>query len=262
MKYQTPIIDLRGLPEMEALLFMGDSHTMGPDLRKQIHKLHNSIVFICGDCGLGFNSPIYHRGEFEELQHMCNKRNIYICLIRGNHDDLLYWNYRHVDKLSYGIANQNDRVILVGDYDLVKTDFGNVLSIGGGISIDRRSRVIGKSYWPNEYVKSFDVDSFNRLKDETIDIVCSHTAPSFANTINGKGGIVDQFSEYDKCLIDELFEERVLMDQIYRIIITNWHPKEWFFGHFHHSSFMMTEENVKFLGLDCFEIKQSYSSYK
>lgn len=230
MKYNSQTIDLRSLPYIEGLLFMGDSHDFSNQLRGKLSRITNSIVIICGDDGLGFQSVRKHEDDFQQLQHLCNKNNLYVLTIRGNHCDPRYYKYEYISKISEEITNYNDRVILVGDYDLIKTNFGNILAIGGGISIDRRQRSIGKTYWPDEQVKSFDIESFWRLKKETINIVVSHNAPIRFYPIGCKSAIADQFAEYDKTLLDELSQERELLQSIYRLIITHWKPTEWFYG--------------------------------
>lgn len=249
------------LNSIENLLFMGDIHGNFETLNSKIHKIDNSLIIVCGDIGMGFNNPIYYRGVFEKLQHLCYRNNNYICFIRGNHDDPRYFKYQFCEKINSDLVDLYDRVYLLEDYTLIHTEFGNILTIGGGISIDRKQRSIGTSYWPDEQVKTMSIKDFNSLVEYDVDIIATHTAPNFCNPIGVNSTIVDQFAERDKTLKDELIQERQLMDDLYSLIRENWGIKEWYYGHFHESYYLMNEDNIKFFGLDCFEIKQSNIIY-
>ena len=67
-----------------------------------------------------------------------------------------------------------------------------------------------------------------------IDVVVSHTAPSFCelNTYVG----LESWAEGDPSLLEDVSAERATMDRIYQCLKDQGHPLvKWFYGHFHQS---------------------------
>ena len=67
-----------------------------------------------------------------------------------------------------------------------------------------------------------------------IDVVVSHTAPSFCE-LNTHVGL-ESWAEWDPSLLEDVSTERTTMDRIYQYLKAQGHPLvKWFYGHFHQS---------------------------
>ena len=64
----------------------GDLHGNFNSIGYQIKKsdIHNSIIIICGDIGLGFHKVEYYKQTFNKLKKILSKYNDYLILVRGN----------------------------------------------------------------------------------------------------------------------------------------------------------------------------------
>jgi len=94
----------------------------------------------------------------------------------------------------------------------------------GAVSVDRTGRRVGVSHWEDEGVV------FNRDACQKVDILVTHTAPSycFPQQFNE---IVYGWAREDAYLIEDLTEERAVMDEIFKLCSPSLH----FYGHFHSS---------------------------
>lgn len=105
-----------------------------------------------------------------------------------------------------------------------------------------------KTYWEDEIVQ------YRPKVDAKIDIICSHTAPSFCFPTD-KGSIVQEYSQYDNELLKDIEEERAVMDMVYNDYkddITNW-----YYGHFHQSNTQIVD-NICFRLLNIGETCRYY----
>jgi UDP-2,3-diacylglucosamine pyrophosphatase LpxH len=204
---------------------------------------------VCGDIGLGFNKEQYHRTELEKLNKVCEKRNVYVLLLRGNHDDPQYFKDNKIDY---------SHVKAISDYTIVETGNKNILCVGGAVSIDRSWRMseeirrevkylqyhpgaskeklrqeVGQMYWMDE-TPYFDEEFFNELSESgiKIDYVATHTCPSFCELRNKNG--ITEWLERDKTLEGDVNAERSVLDKISNALIEGGHNiKMWCYGHFH-----------------------------
>lgn len=210
--------------------------------------LKDCVIVFCGDIGMGFNRKEYYRQTFTKISKELKSRNIHLVFIRGNHDDDSYFTTQQF-KFKY--------IHLIPDYTVVKTNRQNILCVGGGVSVDRISRIAmndkyaaqyrmhhkctieeanqkcPKCYWENEkpiYNELF----FDEIKTLQIPIhtVCTHTCPSFAKPINKDG--IGEWLKMDEQLDADLTYERNVMDKIYNRLVEDNHPlSDWCYGHFH-----------------------------
>ena len=149
----------------------------------------------------------------------------------------------------------------------------SILCVGGATSIDRTYRLslerqqvlkkmafslcseeeayrkIKRLYWDDE-APYYDEERLKMI-DKTvcpIDIVCSHTAPSFCYPQTKEG--LDYWLTQDKNLSEDLDNERKVFDKIYSYLKENgFELSKWCYGHFHKHN---TEyiDGVKFCLLD------------
>lgn len=248
------------------LCFVGDIHGEFNCLQGLMKKTNfkDTAYIICGDCGFGFNKKQYYTTVFNKLSRSASKLNCEFIFCRGNHDDRTYFDKHMINRKCFKT---------VSDYTVIQTPNHNVLCVGGAISIDRTYRetifkqnvlkyamyhgcsvkeaesLCPKVYWENETCY-YDEEKLSQLKlnHVEIDIVCTHTCPSFAKPI-GKSKI-ESWLAVDTALEQDLNDERQVMNKIYYKLKTDNHPlTKWFYGHYHfHNSEYI--DNVQFVMLD------------
>ena len=157
------------------------------------------------------------------MHKVLKKYNDIIICVRGNHCDMRYFDNNSII---------SKYVKAVADYTIVQVCNTNVLCIGGAISIDRMHRITQNNkkleqyahyhkcsiedalekcslyYWEDEIVE------FQPKVTERVDIICSHSAPSFCYPTD-KGSIVMEYAQYDENLLEDIQKERETLDLIY-----------------------------------------------
>lgn len=213
------------LPDsIKTLYFCGDIHASLELIKYYInyHHLKDTCIIICGDIGLGFQ-PKWEHHMIDLINKKLMLTNCYTICCRGNHDSPAYFQDVSIIK-----DNGNPRHWLnVPDYTVINVLGKNVLMCGGGISIDRTWRISeGIGYWSDEQVK------YQPKVSKKIDIICSHSAPSFAFPFS-KGDFVKHWMSVDPELEADMRVERETLDKVYedyKDTITHW-----YYGHFHQS---------------------------
>ena len=161
----------------------------------------------------------------------------------------------------------------IPDYSVIQTPNHNILCVGGAVSVDRTYRfalqesnaakyakyhkcsineakkLCKQVYWENEKCE-YNEKMLNELKlnNIKIDIVCTHTGPSFIKPFDNSN--IEYWLLKDETLENETNEERKSIDKIYNKLKEDNHPiNYWFYGHFHfHNSEYVG--NTKFTMLD------------
>lgn len=234
------------IPEfINDLYTVGDVHGAWNNILYQIkqYKISNSAFIFCGDFGLGFERENYYKEKVvPQIHKILKKFNCMWYIVRGNHENPLYFSEQKIN---------TKYIKCVPDYSLIQFKNQNILCIGGGISIDRIWRkhqdqkrfeqyakyhnitieaalqTCPASYWENEKI------IYQPKIQEKVNIICSHSAPSFCYPID-KGPIVKHYAELDLNLLQDLDDERKLLDKVYedyKNTLTNW-----YYGHFHSSN--------------------------
>lgn len=248
--------------------FIGDIHGEFSSLGwlMKYTNFKDTAYFICGDCGFGFNKKEHYSQIFNKLSRTASKLNCEFIFIRGNHDSREYFDKRLINRKCFKT---------IPDYSVVQTPNHNILCIGGAISVDRSYRLLANEKNANKYAKFhhcslneaikncqkvywdceecvYNEEALNELKlnDINVDIVCTHTGPSFIKPF-GKDNINFWLSE-DKNLEEDTNNERKTIDNIYNKLKTDGHQLNyWFYGHFHfHNSEYV--DNTKFVMLDMY----------
>lgn len=210
---------------------------------KKIHKGYgfgnpysNSVIFVAGDCGFGFNKEKYYTDLLEKYNKILEYNNIYLIFVRGNHDDPSYFDGERVN-----FSN----IKAVPDYSIVEANGKVILCVGGAISTDRvwrkeqekrinrfKSTNPKTLYWANE-APILDKTKMDEIFGEydKIDYVISHTAPSFVDPMEHTG--LQEWEDNDKDLRTDVVNERVTMDRIFEYLRdNNRKPIYWAYGHF------------------------------
>lgn len=256
------------LPDtIKDVYFVGDVHGSWNAVTYHInfYKIENSAFIFCGDVGIGFERlEHYTNNVIPTLHKVLEKHNCMFLFVRGNHDNPIYFENQLIN---------TQYIKCIPDYSIVNVCNYNILCVGGGISIDRDYRKSQNSIRLVDYMKWHNCDYqtaeqkcpllywenepviYQPKVTESIDIICSHSAPSFCYP-NDKGGIVAQFAKYDTDLIKDIDNERQTLDKVYEDYKDE--VKNWYYGHFHQSQ-MQTINNTVFKLLNIGEIVRHYS---
>lgn len=229
------------------IIFCGDVHGKFRELGYNIierYKIENSVIFVCGDFGMGFHKTNYYQVELHRLSEKIQKNNNILVAIRGNHDDPKWFEE----------INAFGQVYLIPDNQIVCVNGYNIIGIGGGISIDREQdhRILDKTYWAGENI-IVNEDVLSKVTD--IDFVFTHSSPKFCEPLSKIG--IQIFLNDDTKLRDDLNKEREDVTRIYDILKVNNKISKWCYGHFH-NSYYLNKDGVDFYGLDELELKSVY----
>lgn len=233
----------------KSVYVIGDLHGYWRLLEYKIKNsdISDSVIIVAGDCGFGFEKPAFYEQTYNKIKRTLYKQNITIIFVRGNHDDPEYFDG---EKINW------EKFIAVPDYSVLTFDLNNksnILCVGGAISVDRLWRIQkelksdNRLYW-NDEIPVYKPEILDNIKEDEvlIDAIVTHTSPSFA-PLKDKSFIV-----YDRSLVEDISYERLTMTQIYDHIIKDKHPlKIWIYAHFHQHCLSYSEEDVKFIMLDC-----------
>ena len=206
------------LNKEKPILFLGDHHGEWSYLLDILDakKISDCYLISVGDSGIGFTNKENQEKNNHWLNEEFKERNIVFMAARGNHDDPAY--FQGANRVS--LSNFE----LIEDYTMAEYNDKKIQFIGGAVSIDRTARKEGISYWEDEAVK------FDREKCEVVDILVTHTAASwcFPQQFNE---MVYSWAREDAYLLEDLTEERAIMDEICKLC----KPRLHLYGHFHSS---------------------------
>ena len=214
------------------------------------NNLRDCALIFCGDFGLGFDGLQKEHDDLTRAQRLCEERNVYCYMIRGNHDNPEYYNN--------ATKNLNlSRFKPLSDYTVIKSPEHNILCLGGAVSTDRsyridcyntsitkymikhrcseqKARENVKLYWWEDEAFVYNEDVLNEIINTipNIDVICSHSAPDFC--FPETSGRVEYWCEQDPTLKDDLIHERQMLTNVIEFLkINNITPKNWFYGHYH-----------------------------
>ena len=203
---------------------------------KDLSHYSDAIFISAGNNQIGFNSDSYYEKVFGKMNEILAKNNTTLLFIRGNNDDPSFF---REEKINFS------NVKTIPDYSVIKTKYGNILCVGGGLSVDRvwrkkqQDRLSSISsnkkkalYWKDE-MPIFDEDKMNELSESRIKIsgVVSHVAPTFA--FPDIADSLDDWCSKDADLAHDIENERLVMDKIYDALRSMRNrPSFWFYGHY------------------------------
>ena len=237
------------------MFIIGDTHGLRPVFNIiENNKFSGENLIHVGDFGLGFQGVGRDIKNLELLDEALMDTNNQLYVIRGNHDNPIFW-----DK-SFGLNLPTfNNLHLVEDYSLIEIEGKKILFVGGAISIDRRPRMIDTppTWWKDEVFNYLE----EKVKNLTnIDIVITHTGPSFAWPIGSNNHLVNHYAIIEKQhgydLHDELEAERMLVDDLYYSLHRQGvKVKKWYYGHFH-SSKRKNHYGTEFILLNINEVEE------
>lgn len=198
-----------------AILICGDIHGNYGKLNQLINRHKPEKVLCCGDFGYfpkwHGHTYVNNYGRIKTIDQYCiNTNGIPVYWCDGNHED--HHALQELAKKDPPCFMENVYYMKRGS--VLKLDDGrNVLFMGGALSIDRAWRVLNESYWKEEVLTEEDLKS---LPDTNIDIVISHTAPT---DFKFRTPLGKEIPDTSRDILQYVFEK--------------YHPKLWYFGHFH-----------------------------
>ena len=254
--------------DIRDITMIGDVHGEWDKLLGKIkdYDLNNFYLFVLGDFGVGFGlftqrEVIKENRRLANLNTSLKKRNITMFVIRGNHDNVSFFDGTH------NLSN----LVFLSDYDTIQLNEKNFLAVGGGLSIDRfgcnyisektgrrvicKPRKLGYSYWEDE-LPVYDEEKINIIPFN-IDIVLAHTAPHYCYPfIELKNGDFKQWEENYPNLIEDMKNERKIMTKIFEKLMGNGHKVlNFFYGHFHETH-REGRDGINFILLDILEFRE------
>ena len=235
------------MKEKDNIVLCGDIHGEYGKLRYDINRFDHEDAYIIqvGDFGMGFHKPNYYKDHaFPKLDEILLNRNCHLYVIRGNHDDPECFKQTNNP---FDFSN----ITLLQDYAELNLLGKSILLVGGAVSIDRRFRTEGKSWWSDETFKLKLEDQFP-YKDRQYDLVVTHTRPGVCGAFKGFDDIAF-YCEKDPELKKDLIEESQQVDYLYE----KTKPKDWIYGHFHKSD-LTQYEDTKFR---CLNIHEHYQYF-
>lgn len=216
------------------IIYLGDIHGNFNLIKSFVKRFNitNAIIIQVGDFGIGFKKLEKEKAELDLVNEELVKRDITVYAIRGNHDKPEYF-----ENDPFGLSN----IKMLPDYTVLNINDKNILCIGGAVSIDRWDRKRDdllydrESYWETERFNP-DYDRVSEMRN--IDIVVTHTAPSYCeiDNSNGFGHYVESFMYNDDLLRKDLIEEREQMDRLFAILTQHNDITHHYYGHFHRSA--------------------------
>lgn len=240
---------------MQSLIFSGDIHGNFETIVYKLNNYSGTVLIVCEDTGMGFYKDEYYVTLFNKLHPKLSKTGNHLFVFRCNHDNPDYFN---------GSFRKYKHLHLIPDYTVVEiVGKANVLCTGGAASIDRSYRIHEearsnrKTYWGVAELPVFDeekLDEINCKYADNIQIVATHTCPSFAYP-NTKQSIKEWLTE-DAALSQTLDEERNTMDKIFgKLQERQTNISDWYYGHFHEHK-PERHHNINFRLCDCEEINE------
>jgi UDP-2,3-diacylglucosamine pyrophosphatase LpxH len=229
------------------MYYIGDTHSLSPIFTIiDKHKIENSNLIHVGDFGLGFQQIDRDIKNLNLLEEALEETGNILYVIRGNHDNPIFW--------SKDIwLPKFDNIHLVQDHTIQVIEGKKVYFAGGAISIDRmiRSKENPPSYWKNEQFK-YNISIKNNLiydkNYHNIDVVVTHSSPDFAFPLGTNNELVNYYCEIEEKhgnnLRADLEFERSVLSEMYSDIKQNSKISHWIYGHFHKSAKQVIDGSI------------------
>ena len=198
---------------MKQIYIVGDNHGKYDAMFRFIeaYGIKDCILIHVGDGGEGFVPYDKQIRQFNHYNDRFKSKGIEYLSIRGNHSDPAYFD---------GSVNLS-HFKLLKDYHTQIINDERFLFVGGAISIDRKIRSEGFSYWKDE---PFVLD---KSKIEECDVLITHSAPIWLGEFTKRG--ILSWCEKDEFLWRDCVKERDDLAMLYELA----KPKKAFCGHFH-----------------------------
>ena len=209
------------------IITTGDIHGRFGDLNELINKKKPDILINLGDNAYYWtNDEIYGFGKIKP-------GNCKVYLIPGNHEN---WTQieKYVGRRGPNPVEIEPNIFYCPIGSTLEINEKRIMFIGGADSIDKHSRIIGLSWWEQEYLNTHDMN-YCLQTPHKIDIICSHTCPYDFNIFE-KMKIQNKANDPSMYALNQIFYQLK--------------PSKYFFAHWH----SFTQGNFfdcRWYGLNC-----------
>ena len=240
----------------------GDTHGFSRDYYKVISILNNAskddVLIIAGDFGCVWNDLDFFEGKYALddatsylLDYYYPPDSCTILFVDGNHENHVALAQLPEVEIYGGRAHKvTNNIYHLMRGEIYTIEGKTILTLGGALSIDKRWRKEGESWWPQELITEEDISHAENnlaLHDYTVDYVITHTAPiskvrELSYLVRGKPNAFT---------LEKKFEDKssLLLEQLAPKIKF----KKWYFGHFHNDTTL--SDNFRCLYDDIVEAK-------
>lgn len=225
------------------ILLIGDQHCMFHDAVRNLDKaveLEAELVIFLGDFGFTWDEK--EISIFRRLEDAVAERGLTAYWLDGNHEnfDLLeeVWGYTPDGASDLGLqpSPMSANISYLPRGTRFELDGVKFMAFGGAVSVDRKWRTEGLSWWAQELITE---DQVARITDEPVDILLSHDvhtlAPTLAMQLMTNNWKVDETSTRSRQLLSQV------VDKV--------KPQYVFHGHYHFS-YRDRIDGINIQGLD------------
>jgi len=214
------------IPHSHRVYLMGDFHGHTERLKEKLQEITvaggPSALILLGDY------DAHTASDIDQLKDLLAAYSVDYYLLRGNHDNPLYWQDRGISSLF-----EDSYFHFLHELDCIQWGESKILTVNGAVSVDRTCiRFDRGNCWPDiEPVPKDAVDQIQKLREQhgEFDVLISHTGIIIGKTI--KSEFTKSFASTDETLLEDLEKERDLMQRIQIASGVERH----YFGHFHQS---------------------------
>lgn len=225
------------------VLLAGDQHGVLDDtitICDYAVQLGAELIIVLGDFGY-----VWQAGEswdFDQLTRELKDRGLKLWWLDGNHEnfDALRDEYGiDVDKTFATLNNipMSETISYLPRGHTFVLDQMTFMAFGGAVSVDKRWRIEGESWWPQELITDEQVDAVSELP---VDVLLTHDVHTLSPILYGElfklDWKLDALSNYNRRQVDRVVEK-----------VT---PKAVFHGHYH-KRYADKIDGVHIYGLNC-----------
>lgn len=166
-------------------MLVGDTHGQTPVLTYKIAKAHSlgiDRLFVLGDFG---HWPGVGGIEFlDAVNTAARKYNVKIFALGGNHEWWDDWERRMTDpgrvEDKSGFVYIRSNILYAPKVHYWKWNNRRFFVAGGAVSIDKKWRVRGESWWPGEVLTEEQVESIEQYTGEPVDVLLTHDCSNYS----------------------------------------------------------------------------------
>jgi hypothetical protein len=235
--------NIKGLEFDKNVMIMGDLHGVWRKVNSLIAHHKPLIALQAGDFGWwpGFSNTtkistgVWRRrlgadclapkieAKWQQTGLKIHSGALYFC--PGNHEDWVDLEAKATSLNPYPVEVMKNVFYMPRCSTLLLPDGRRVLFMGGAHSIDKAQRRLGYDWYPQETITHGDI---HNLPDVKVDIVVSHTSPSWFKT--ELFGHSNDWRQTDSYWLEKFRDPSCLaLDVVWE----QYRPKLWFFGHYH-----------------------------
>jgi hypothetical protein len=210
------------------IIAIGDVHGKFNQLMDKLESIDmgTDVDFVqVGDFGIGFDSPLRELKKLKELDLILERTESRMWVIRGNHDNPIHWN----PKFSYELNN----IKFVQDNTFLEIKGKTCFFSGGSISIDRKNRKRGATYWIEENFKWVQPESV----PSKIHHVFTHDVYHQCSPFLIESEKTNNWFKQDDLLKQDLIDSQKDLGIMYDFLTSISNDFSWYHGHYHESHF-------------------------